>query len=316
MSGRALLVVSTALAAAALAGCGLGAGPTPAGVHLTVTRDSGSRVLHNSDAPHVVGEETVMSLLMRNDSVTTRYGGGFVQSIDGLSGGHERGEPLDWFYYVNGIEASQGAAQGDVHRGERIWWDLHDWSATDEIPAVVGSFPEPFLNESAGKRSEVRVECASLQSDPCQTVTARLKALAIPVEVEKLADAGAASVPRVLVGAWPALSDTPQAQSIEQGPAASGVYAIFAKSGHTLTLLNENGDPSRTLSAGAGLVAATRESEQAPVWVVTGTDASGVEGAAQALDQTELQDHFALAIKQETPIPVPLGAESGERAEL
>src|ERR1700736_4550004 len=96
-------------AAGSLAGCGLGAGRAPTAVQLTVTRDFGSAPLRFWRAPHVAGEETVMSLLTRNASVSTRYGGGFVESIDGLFGGAQGGRPLDWFYYVNGVEAAQGA---------------------------------------------------------------------------------------------------------------------------------------------------------------------------------------------------------------
>ena len=109
-----------------------------------------------------------MSLLMRNDAVSTRYGGGFVQSIDGLAGGSEGGAPVDWFYYVNGVEAPQGAAATNVHAGDHIWWDRHDWSQTDDIPAVVGSFPEPFLNGVEGKRLPVRVECAAVEGYACR----------------------------------------------------------------------------------------------------------------------------------------------------
>ena len=116
-----------------------------------------------------------MSLLMGNAPVTTRYGGGFVQSIDGLSGGQEAGRPVDWFYYVNGVEASKGAAATNVHPGDHIWWDRHDWSQTDNVPAVVGSFPEPFLNGIGGKRLPVRVECAVVQGEACRTVAARLR---------------------------------------------------------------------------------------------------------------------------------------------
>ena len=76
-----------AIVAATAAGCGLGAGPAPGGVRLTVTRDFGARVLSRTSAPKVRGAETVMSLLLRNDKLTTKYGGGFVESIDGLSGG-------------------------------------------------------------------------------------------------------------------------------------------------------------------------------------------------------------------------------------
>ena len=157
-------VSAAATVAAALAGCGLGAGPAPGGVHLTVTRDFGAHVLGETAAPQVKGAETVMSLLVRNntDKVTTKYGGGFVQSIAGQSGGQEAGgDPLDWFYYVNGIEAPKGAAATNVHPGDHIWWDLHDWSQTDDVPAVVGSYPEPFLNGTEGKRLPVRVECAA-----------------------------------------------------------------------------------------------------------------------------------------------------------
>ena len=83
-----------------------------------------------------------------------------MQSINGLSGGEEGGQPVDWFYYVNGVQATKGAAATDVHPGDQIWWDRHDWSQAEDIPAVVGSFPEPFLNGFGGKRYPVRVECA------------------------------------------------------------------------------------------------------------------------------------------------------------
>ena len=52
-----------------------------------------------------------MRLLQRNFEVETRYGGGFVQEIEGVAGGREGGRRVDWFYYVNGIEADEGAAE-------------------------------------------------------------------------------------------------------------------------------------------------------------------------------------------------------------
>ncbi len=140
-------------------------------MQLLVTRDFGSAALRSWSAPQVRGEETVMSLLARNATVATRFGGGFVQSIDGLAGGQHDGSSVDWFYYVNGVEAAKGAAATNVHPGDHIWWDWHDWDATDEIPAVVGSFPEPFLNGIGGKRLPVRVECADAGGYACRTVT-------------------------------------------------------------------------------------------------------------------------------------------------
>ena len=91
----------------AIAGCGLGAGPGTSNARLTVTADFGSRAIGLFAQSHVPGAETVMTMLERSFRVSTSYGGGFVDSIDGRSGGS--GE-RDWFYYVNGLLAPKGAA--------------------------------------------------------------------------------------------------------------------------------------------------------------------------------------------------------------
>jgi hypothetical protein len=290
----------------ALAGCGLGAGPVPKAVQLLVTRDFGARVLHRNIAPKLVGQETAMSLLMRNDTVTTRFGGGFVQSIDSLAGGQEAGQPVDWFYYVNGVQATKGAAATNVHPGDHVWWDRHDWSQTEDVPAVVGSFPEPFLNGIGGKRLPVRVECASVAGYACHTVTGRLQALGVPAAVAAIGSGGEPQTLRVVVGPWAKLGGDPGAQSLERGPRASGVYARFAADGHTITLLDQDGRPARTLAAGAGLVVATREAENDPVWIITGTDDAGVSLAARAFEQAALANHFALALSATATTPLPV----------
>jgi Domain of unknown function (DUF4430) len=302
------MVVAAMLSAIALAGCGLGAGSAPSAIKLTVTRDFGSRVVRSFSAPQVRGQETVMSLLMRNANVTTRYGGGFVEGVNGLAGGESGGRPTDWFYYVNGVQAPKGAAATNVSPGDHIWWDLHDWSQTDSVPAVVGSFPEPFLNGIAGDRLPVRIECAALSSDPCQTVTSRLDRLGVPAALAAISPGDEPETLRVLVGPWAAVSGDPGAHQIESGPRASGVYARFSASGGTLTVLNEQGSVARTLTAGAGLIAATRYAEEAPIWVITGTDDAGVALAARAFDQTALANRFALALAPggvALPAPAP-----------
>src|SRR4051794_41799537 len=96
--------------AALLAGCGAGAGSTPAQTRLTVTQDFGGRTERRLEAPKVSGSETVMRLLQRNAKVTTRFGGGFVQSIDGVAGGGRGGGPVAWVFYVNGGGGPPGGA--------------------------------------------------------------------------------------------------------------------------------------------------------------------------------------------------------------
>jgi hypothetical protein len=300
--------MAVASAVVALSGCGLGAGPAPKAVELLVTRDFGAGVIRRSDDPKLAGQETVMSLLRRNARVSTRFGGGFVQSIEDVSGGEESGRPVDWFYYVNGIEARKGAAATNVYPGDHIWWDRHDWSQTDDVPAVVGSFPEPFLNGIDGRRLPVRVECAAVSGYACRTVTSRLQRLGVPAAVAAIGSAGEPQTLRVIVAPWARLAGDPGAQGLERGPRSSGVYARFAPNGRTVALLDADGRAVRTLAGGAGLIAATREAENAPVWLVTGTDPSGVERAARAFDQAALESHFALALSATSTTPLPLVA--------
>ena len=297
------------LGTVAIAGCGLGAGTAPKSVSLLVTHDFGSQVVHTWSAPEVKGEETVMGLLMRNAHVATKYGGGFVQSIDGSSGGSVAGEPEDWFYYVNGVQAPKGAAETKLDPGDHVWWDLHDWSQTDSIPAVVGSYPEPFVNGVGGKRWPVRVECADSASEPCATVDERLRALGVLAAQAAIGPGEEPEALHVLVGPWSAVAADPAAHEIESGPRASGVYARPSANGRTLAVLDERGSVVRTLGAGAGLLAATRRGEEAPVWVVTGTSESGVELAAKSFDQSALAHRFALALAphgEHLPLPAPV----------
>jgi hypothetical protein len=303
---RAPFIVLALAVALALGGCGLGAGKQPAGATLTVTRDFGARPLRRLDAPKVGGSETVMRLLQRNAKVATRYGGGFVQSIDGLAGGRSGGRPIDWFYYVNGVEASKGAAATSLRAGDRVWWDRHDWGATQRVPAVVGSFPEPFVHGIDGKRLPVRVECAAPGSDPCRQVSKRLASYDVPAATGGLLTAQVKETLRVLVGPWPRLRADHAVAGLERGPAASGVYARIARDGRSIAALDADGHAVRTLGAGTGLVAATAIADDRPTWVVTGTDDAGVASAVRAFEEGTLDHRFALAVSNDLPVPLPV----------
>jgi Domain of unknown function (DUF4430) len=301
---RARTALALPAAVLALAGCGIGPGPGTSNVRLTVTRGFGATPVAEISQHRVPGSETVMRMLERSFAVTTRYGGGFVESIRGLSGTASR---LDWFYYVNGVQAPLGAAATVVHRGDRIWWDLHDWTSAQSIPAVVGSFPEPFVHGVGGKRLPTTVACASDVSAACKRVSAQLTAVGVPVAPQFLGTASGADTLGVVVGTWSELRSTLAATLIEHGPGTSGVYARFAgPGGQSVQLLDPHGRVGRTLGPGAGLIAATSDNSSQPTWMITGTDVAGVSAAAAALTSSRLHDHFALAVEGNADLPVPL----------
>lgn len=301
---RTALAAMAASAVVIVAGCGLGPGPGTSDVNLTITLGFGARQVASIKQRRVPGSETVTRMLERSFRVQTRYGGGFVESINGLSGGGSR---LDWFYYVNGVEAQVGAASTAVHRGDRIWWDLHDWTVTSSVPAVVGSFPEPFVHGLGGKRLPTTLECASNVSPACTSVASALKKVGVPVASQFLGGGSGTDSLAILVGTWSDLRSSFAGDLIDHGPKASGIYARFGSpGGNSLELLDAHGAVTRTLGADSGLIAATAQGSAPPTWLVTGTDPAGVAAAADALNPGRLRRHFALAVEGSTDLPVPL----------
>jgi hypothetical protein len=305
MARRALIPLLAAGALAA-AGCGLGPGPTPNDTSLLVTKDFGRSVVVFAQHPRISGADTVMRLLQRNARVSLRFGAKFVQSVNGVSGGTHGGDPVDWFFYINGVESGQGAAAVKVHPGDVVWWDNHDWSGAMDTPAVIGSYPEPFIHGIGGKKLPTRVECAPPTIPACNTATNNLVAAGVLAAQGGFEASATTDTLRVLVGTWPALRNDPAAAQLGSPPSDSGVFARMAPGGRTIALYDAHGSVVRTLGAGTGLIAAVRYRHGRPVWVITGTNAAGIEAAATALQQGLLADHFAAVVRGTTITALPL----------
>jgi Domain of unknown function (DUF4430) len=289
---RVAAVLASALA---VAGCGLGPGSElGGGADLRVTRDFGHRQVGALHVKKIREDQTVMRLLRSKFDVDTSYGGRFVQSISGVSGKGPSGQ-VDWFYFVNGIEASVGAAEYTLSPGDVVQWDYRRWDGAMRVPAIVGAYPEPFLHGLKGKRYPVRVECAAESSPPCRLVKQRLDAAGVAATGASLGTSGTRHVIRVVVAPWKQAKIVSAVDSLEQGPPDSGVFARVDHGGRVLDLLGPSGEVERAAPAGSGLVAALAPSEDEIVWVVTGLDERGVGAAAKALDARSLRNAYAVA---------------------
>jgi uncharacterized protein DUF4430 len=303
---------------ASVAGCGFGSGPSSKGTAtLIVTRDYGSKSLVKATDADPPESETVIRMLDREAQVTTRYGGGFVQSIDGLSGGEIGGRRYDWFFYVNGIESPVGSAEVRVRGGDRIWWDYRDWTDAMRVPAVVGSWPEPFAQAAAGvDRAAVRIVCLGGGS-ACHTAATALGDAGVRASVArgKRARGSDAAAMRLVVGRWANIRGDAAVDGLRGGPAANGVFATFKGSGHGgyhLIALDSASSPARDLGPQAGLVAALRRENDPPTWIVTGSAAKAVRRAASLLDERTLRDRYAVAQPPGgRPVALPLSRGDG-----
>ncbi len=139
-----------------LAGCG-GSGGEHGTAQLWVTRDRGTDVLVEAE---VDAGQTLMRALAAEADVETRYGGRYVQSVNGIEG--DLGEQRDWFWFVNGYEGDRSAASYRLRDGDVAWLDYRGWEREREARVVVGAFPEPFLHgyEGRARRAVVRFEGA------------------------------------------------------------------------------------------------------------------------------------------------------------
>jgi hypothetical protein len=201
------LGVAAAAVAALLAGCG---GGTHGSATLWVTRDEGRTVLVDTTVP---AGETALQALDRKADISTRYGGKFVESVNGVAGSIAKRS--DWFYFVNGIEVSRGAQEYRLHDGDVLWWDYRDWGRLGESrPMVVGAYPEPFLHGFDGRTrpTEVAYERTASRSDAlliAKQVRARM--------VVGPGDAGVGSGSNRIV-----ISSTPQLASIAPSGTSDG----------------------------------------------------------------------------------------------
>ena len=180
-----------------------------------------------------------------------------------------------------------GAADSRVRGGDRIWWDYRDWTAAMRVPAVVGSWPEPFAQVSAGSdRLPVRVDCETGRG-ACGKVAERLADEGVDASIERPRAAGGegGSAMRVLVGPWASVRSDPVAAQLDDGPATSGVFARFERLRRRLDGWSPStpaAQPVARSPAGRAWSRRLRAVTEPPTWVVTGTDETGVRRGGRA----------------------------------
>ena len=279
----------------------LGAAAAPATVELRVSREFGARTVLYRRA-EVSTSTTVMGVLTGNTRVDTAYGGGFVNSIEGVASGYTsgKGSRADWFYFVNGIQSRVGANERRLSPGDRVWWDYHDWEFAASVPAVVGQFPAPFSAEESGaRRGTTVVSAPGFESDAASVADALRSAGALDVAEAPLAVGSPLPEHRhvVVIGAWGDLAAVDAIAQAAEHPQASGLFARV-QGGRLFALDAAGASVPLGTAAGAVLATAFSDDPDSAVWLVTGADAAGAHAAAAALAHhpAELAGRFGVAV--------------------
>ncbi|MCT4592894.1 MAG: DUF4430 domain-containing protein [Anaeromicrobium sp.] len=263
---------------------------SPYQVDLVVTTNYGNKRLYGKNVG-LVKDEVGMEVLFRNLDIQTAYGGGFVNSINGIESkytfftGKDR-KKEDWFYWVNGIMAPIGVAEYRPEPGDVIWWDYHNWSYTMFAPAVIGSYPQPFKSGFFGKNPGTVI----MYTDKYKAEAEKLKESLIKKGVKQVDVARynptVLEKPKkyyMVLGVWDELAKKSKLiKDINRKNKLIGTYVKFQDG--KLKRLNFKG---KTISsydhAGAVYAYAAGLGSVCPVWMITGTDDEGVKKALDVL---------------------------------
>jgi hypothetical protein len=298
-------LVACLAAVTLLSGCDFGTAPHATGVSLLITANFGNEELGSVNEHSVGGNETALSQLEAHFRVKTGPNGNRVVSIDG----YRARKGFTWSLFIDGVAPTGLPGKSGLSAGEKVWWDLRPTAGAETVPAVVGSWPQPFITGSSGQEFPTLINCASQSTAACDHVQKVLEKLGVKASEQAFGAGSGDDSLSVVIAPFSVQRGIIAAELIQAGPASSGVYARFVNPrGSVLELLNGVGQVVQTLRGNVGLIAATQEQDlTAPVWVITGTDAAGVNLAAQAFNAKDLGNHYAVVVTAGgvTALPAP-----------
>lgn len=244
-------------------------------------------------------------------TVETKYGGGFVEAINGISSQYSQTEvKKDWFFYVNGMSAKVGGLSYKLCDGDVEHWDFHDWSLHAFAPAIIGDFPQPFLGGYQGEISPTIIVYDEGFRDAAQVLASKLEKLG----VENVRMAGPESSAYSKKHSNLILLGTEDFDLISElnGNEKLGFY-IRLEEGKAVVYDSQGSEERR--ESECGLIQATQNpwnprgisACENVAWMVSGTNGSQVQNAAAILasHHEEFQYACATVIVGEEVIKVP-----------
>lgn len=307
------LLIFTGLLLAVLCGCStqippseghsepVDTGVATSEVTVVITRDFGKKVLLEQTV-EIEPNTNAMDALQKVADVETKYGGGFVGTINGISSEYEGASKRDWFFYINGIQSNTGALDYKLHDSDIQHWDFHDWSFRQFIPAIVGDFPEPFGNGYGGVSYPNIIVYQEGWEEDAQCVADKLSCLGIKGAsirgINELRDDEKESCNLILLGT----PDFPLIAELNQVWGRLGFFAHFEDG--VLRVFDSGGEPAADYGAGAGVIQATQNPWNAKgigvceniVWIVSGSDKAGVKEAVKILVSRDNDFKYAYAV--------------------
>ncbi len=278
-------------------------------VKVIVTQDFGNKIMLDKSVRLASGSNAMLAL-GKVATVEKKYGGGFIQSINGVKSQYPEINK-GWFFYVNGMSANIGALDYKLCPGDVEHWDFHDWSFHAFIPAIIGDFPQPFLGGYQGKILPAIIVYDEGFQNAARGLMSRLEELGVKniraQAATELSSQDKKHSNLILLG-------TRDLDLISElnGNSKLGFYAYFEDS--KVVIFDSQGNETQHMSS-CGLIQATQNpwnpkgigACENVVWMISGTDKAAVKDAANTLliGYEELRYAYAAVIIDGEIIKVP-----------
>lgn len=283
-------------------------------ITVVVTRDFGKELILETDI-ELKAETSAMDALQAAAEVETKYGGGFVSSINGIGSeyGGADSKKKDWFFYINGVASKVGAGDYILRSGDIERWDFRDWSYQQFVPAIIGDYPKPFWHD----RKIAIVPTVIVYEEPfvteAESLLVSLRETGVSYISAILDDQLSEDIKQkshLIIIATPENSLISELNTIYK---KLGFYA-YLEPGKILTT-DAAGNIHTEYGSGSGLIQATQNpwnpkgigAGENVAWMVSGADVNGVKNAATALvnNQGELRYAFAAVVSEGRIVKIP-----------
>lgn len=272
-------------------------------VRAVATRNFGQELIFDEMVKIQEGT-SALDAVMQVAEVETSYGGGFVNSINGIHSGYTGGKSAkeDWFFYINGIMSNIGALDYILYPCDVVHWDFHDWRFQMFTPATIGAFPESFRYGFGGSKFPTLIVCSDNLRDVTENLKRQLIKLGVTdIDVKEFSDLSKnerEGSNLILLGTM----DNGLIAELNQNWRRLGFFAYIDNG--SIVALNAEGEVTARYDTDAGLIQATQNpwnpkgtgACENVVWVVTGIDETGVKEAAGVLTNHHVKLRYAHAV--------------------
>ena len=281
-------------------------------IKLVITTDFGKEVLLEQEV-EIEQNTSAMDALKKVAEVKTKYGGGFVDAINDISSKTINDAKNDWFFFINGISSNVGANDYILHNGDIEHWDFRAWIFHQFVPAIIGDFPQPFLNGYKAKVKPTVIAHEEWLEAHALSLVNKLKGLGVKdvslQDCSQLPENNRGQCNLILL----ANKDNKLVSEVSNAYAKLGFYTYFKQ--ENLVTLDAKGEIASEHGSGCGLIQATQNpwnprgigTGENVVWLISGTDEAGIKSAVDALlnSETELKYSYTVITEGKKVIKVP-----------